>query len=229
MAAILSQIDDDDNEYVVAYASRKLRGPQRNWAATQGECYAVVWAVTEEYRSYLWGTKFTVITDHHNNNNNRRLTDHASLKWLMTCQELKGALARWALKLQEYDFEILYRPGTQHTNVDALTRCGDPDEPVDRISEFPHTPITPDNTPCTSDSDTGSEQDPEYEPVPTDQAIVNGQDRYTCVQIPTLEPCIYTIDSSTKTETDDPASTPLPIQNPVHHTAWEEYEWTIMI
>ena len=30
-----------------------------------------------------------------------------------------GRLARWALKLQPYDYEIIHRPGSQHLNADG--------------------------------------------------------------------------------------------------------------
>jgi hypothetical protein len=33
-----------------------------------------------------------------------------------------GRLARWAMYLQEYTFDIVYRKGHQHTNVDAVSR-----------------------------------------------------------------------------------------------------------
>ena len=94
---------------MVAYASKSLTQAERNYSTTEGECLAVVWGV-KHFRPYLFGTKFSLVTD------------HASLKWLMNSQDLNTRLMRWSLKLQEYDFEIEYRPGKQHTDVDALSR-----------------------------------------------------------------------------------------------------------
>ena len=37
-------------------------------------------------------------------------------------KEPEGRLAQLALKLQAYDFEIIYQPGLSHQNVDVLLR-----------------------------------------------------------------------------------------------------------
>ena len=110
VAACLSQLDEATGyDYAVYYASKKLSGPQINWSASEGECYAVVWA-TKLFRPYLLGTHFII------------QTDHAALKWLMTTKDFTGKLARWSLKLQEYDFEIQWRKGKSAGNVDGLSR-----------------------------------------------------------------------------------------------------------
>jgi hypothetical protein len=82
---------------------------QQNYSATERECLAVVLGI-KEFRTYLFGQHFTVVTDHH------------SLLWLMKIKDPTGRLARWALKLQQYNFDIQHRPGRQHANVDALSR-----------------------------------------------------------------------------------------------------------
>ena len=40
----------------------------------------------------------------------------------MGIKDPAGRLARWSLKLQQYDFEIHYRPGVNHGNADGLSR-----------------------------------------------------------------------------------------------------------
>ena len=51
------------------------------------------------------------------------LTDHTPLQW-MSAQKMDGMLhvCHWALAIQEYDFKIVYRKGSQNANADALSR-----------------------------------------------------------------------------------------------------------
>jgi hypothetical protein len=109
LGAILSQKDSDDKEYVCAYASRTLKGAELNYGITEKECLAVVWAI-KQFRIYLYGNKFQVITD------------HSALSWLMNITDPTGRLARWAIYLQAYEFEIIHRKGNIHSNADTLSR-----------------------------------------------------------------------------------------------------------
>ena len=44
------------------------------------------------------------------------------MQWLRTFKDTVGQVARWLVQIAEYDFEIVNRPGKQHTNADALSR-----------------------------------------------------------------------------------------------------------
>lgn len=111
VGAILSQ-NIDGKERVISYASRSINKHERNYSPTELECLAVVWAVNY-FRHYIYGRKFTIVTD------------HSALKYLMEIKSPSGRLARWALKLQEYEMEIKHRAGRVHNNVDALSRIED--------------------------------------------------------------------------------------------------------
>ncbi|KAI4905005.1 hypothetical protein NFI96_003630 [Prochilodus magdalenae] len=108
IGAVLSQ-EHEGQERVLAYFSRGLSKPERNYCVTRRELLAVV-AGLKRFRPYLYGTPFTL------------RTDHASLTWLMHFKEPEGQMARWLTTLQEYQFQIVHREGKKHNNADALSR-----------------------------------------------------------------------------------------------------------
>ena len=108
LGAVLAQ-RIGSREHVIAYASRALTSPEKNYSTTEKECLAIVWSVNY-WRTYLLGKPFDVVTY------------HQCLTWLQGLKEPKGRLARWILSLQEYQFQIKHRPGRQNGNADALSR-----------------------------------------------------------------------------------------------------------
>ena len=52
LGAVLGQIDDDGNEYVIAYASRMLKGAEVHYGITEKECLGVIYAV-KNFRIYF--------------------------------------------------------------------------------------------------------------------------------------------------------------------------------
>ena len=108
IGGVLSQVQNGQ-EKVLAYFSKTLSRPERNYCVTRKELLAVVKSV-EHFYKYLYGRKFLI------------RTDHAALKWLLQFKNPEGQVARWIERLQEYDFEIEHRPGTSHRNADALSR-----------------------------------------------------------------------------------------------------------
>ncbi|KAG0820701.1 hypothetical protein G6F19_012320 [Rhizopus arrhizus] len=119
IGVILCQRDPRNHRaYAIAYASRSLTTAERNYGVSEVEALAIVWGI-RKFAHYLTGTKFTVVTDHH------------ALQFLQNTRssDLRGRLARWALTLQQHDFTIVYRPGSQNTGPDALSRF-----PVDSSS-----------------------------------------------------------------------------------------------
>ncbi len=58
------------------------------------------------------------------------VTDSKALSALKVTTNMTGKLARWAMLLSEYDFELEHRSGTKMGNVDGMNRSSLPEEPV---------------------------------------------------------------------------------------------------
>ena len=80
IGAVLSQIDNDGQEQVIAYASRLLTKPERSYCVTRRELLAVVTFIGN-FRQYLLNAHFTL------------RTDHGSLTWLKIFKDPEGQLA----------------------------------------------------------------------------------------------------------------------------------------
>ena len=106
---VLSQKDDFGIERVVEFAGRALRNNEKNWSITDKEGLAIVEGFNH-FHSYLYGTYTTVITD------------HSALVYIKNNTKIKGRVARWAIHLQNYKFDIIHRPGAENGNADAISR-----------------------------------------------------------------------------------------------------------
>jgi len=81
VVGVLVQKTTEGNEYPEAFVSRKLNQAQWKYSVTEKECLAAI-VCKNRFRAYVEGHEFTVITD------------HASLKCLMTQTDLHSRLAR---------------------------------------------------------------------------------------------------------------------------------------
>ena len=108
IGAVLTQFIDDE-EHPVAFASRQLSDAEFKYATIEKEALAIKWGI-QYFRPYLYGTSFKVQTDHN------------PLRWLNNMKDTSQRLGRWALMLQEYDFEIEYRKGSSNANADCMSR-----------------------------------------------------------------------------------------------------------
>ena len=108
IGAILGQ-RKDKKLHAIYYASCTLDEAQRNYATTEKELLAVVYAF-EKFRQYLIGTHVIVHTD------------HAAIKYLMQKKDAKPRLIRWILLLQEFDIEIKDKRGVDNGVADHLSR-----------------------------------------------------------------------------------------------------------
>ena len=124
IGAVLVQIVDGQ-EHPVAYLSRQLTKSEKNYAVTELECLAVVYAVTK-FRPYLLGIHFTVVSD------------HSSLVWLMNMKDPSGRCCRWSLRMAEYNFTVVHRPGRVNSDADALSRLPVwKHEPFNECDDYP--------------------------------------------------------------------------------------------
>ncbi|XP_065908993.1 uncharacterized protein [Dysidea avara] len=96
LGAILSQYQDDLKLHPVAYASRSISNAEANYAITDLETLAVVWAVTH-FRYYLYGHNVIVFTD------------HAAVRAILGAPNLTGRHARWWSKV--------YGSGIKHIDI----------------------------------------------------------------------------------------------------------------
>ena len=108
VGAVLAQ-QVEGVEKVIAFGSKVLTKSERHYCVTRRELLAVV-TFLKHIHPYLLGRHFTV------------RTDHGLLTWLRNFKDPEGQLARWLERLQEFDFDIVHRPGRLHKNADALSR-----------------------------------------------------------------------------------------------------------
>jgi hypothetical protein len=86
VGAVLGQ-RKEGRVHAVYYASKTLNEAQLNYATTEKELLAVVFAF-EKIRSYIMNSKVIVYTD------------HATIKYLLAKKDAKPRLIRWVLLLQ---------------------------------------------------------------------------------------------------------------------------------
>ena len=108
VGAMLTQ-NIDGIEKIISFYSQLHAGAQKNYSTTEQEILGVIKAV-EHFRQYLISSKFKI------------RTDHQALIFLLKKEHEKKRLARWALLLQEYDFEIEHIKGEENF-TDLLSRA----------------------------------------------------------------------------------------------------------
>ncbi|XP_027062945.2 uncharacterized protein [Coffea arabica] len=99
----------DKRLHVIYYASKMLNETQVNYATTEKELLAVIFAL-DKFKSYLVGSKVIIYTD------------HAALKYLLKKKDAKPRLIRWILLLQEFDLAIKDKKGFENLVADHLSR-----------------------------------------------------------------------------------------------------------
>ena len=116
---VLSQKGPDDLWHPVAYLSKSLSEPERNYDIYDKELLAIVRAL-EAWRHYLEGSPHAV----------EIWTDHKNLEYFKTAQKLNRRQARWSLFLSRFDFVLVHKPGISNRS-DAMSRRPDHREGVE--------------------------------------------------------------------------------------------------
>ncbi|CAL1291955.1 unnamed protein product [Larinioides sclopetarius] len=107
--AVLLQKSDDGQFYPIYYFSCKSTVQQEKYHSYELEVQAVIEAL-KKFKNYLLGTKFKIITD------------CDAFQKTMHKKDLPAKIARWALMLEDFDYEVCHRSGRQMKHVDALSR-----------------------------------------------------------------------------------------------------------
>ena len=141
IGAVLSQLYDDSKERVVAYQSYKFKPAERKWSTTEREFFALVTSC-RLFKSYIYGRRFTIRTDH-----------QALLGIISKPKDLSPKWARWWSAMSGKNCKVIYRPGKNHGNADGLSRTSqfedvsidfakehDPDEHVNAVIPTPMEP-----------------------------------------------------------------------------------------
>ncbi|XP_060806004.1 uncharacterized protein K02A2.6-like [Amyelois transitella] len=102
---------------IIAYGHKTLTDCERRYCQTEKEALALVWAV-EHFHVFLYGKQFELVTDH------KPLEVIFGPKY-KPCARIE----RWIMRLQTYDFKVVYKPGKENI-ADSLSRLCHSEKPA---------------------------------------------------------------------------------------------------
>ncbi len=117
LGAALCQEADDGTLRPICLWSRKLTATERNYSATEREALAIIYFV-DKFKYYLLGRRFLL------------RTDHRALVHILRGAASNSKLARWALRLQEFNFDVAYIKGRENVLADSMSRMLAESSPV---------------------------------------------------------------------------------------------------
>lgn len=109
VGGILLQIQKDKKLRPVMYYSRQTTKEEQRYHSYELETLAVV-NTLKNFRVYLAGINFKVVTDCN------------AIRSTLNKKDLVPRIGRWWLAIQEFDFQVEYRPGQRMSHADALSR-----------------------------------------------------------------------------------------------------------
>lgn len=110
---VLSQ-EVDGHDLPISFISKTYTSGEKNKSIVEKELLAIYFAI-KAFRPYIYGTTFTV------------KSDHKPLIYLYKLKEPTSKLLRIRLDLDEYDFEVVYIKGKENVCADALSRISSTD------------------------------------------------------------------------------------------------------
>jgi hypothetical protein len=116
LGAVCSQPDNDGVLRPIAYYSRSLTAPERNYHVHDTELLAAIEGL-EHWRHYFAYSKFPATI----------LTDHKNLEYFSEKRHLSERQIRYAERLSKFNINIVYRPGVHNGAADALSRIHPPE------------------------------------------------------------------------------------------------------
>lgn len=121
MGAVLSQ----DNKPIV-FLSKTFKKEEEHYATNEKEMLAITWAL-KSLRNYLYGSAKLKI-----------YTDHLPLTYALNNKTANFKLRRWKAFLEEFNYELLYKPGSTNVVADTLSRPPKEPEEINALTSTQH-------------------------------------------------------------------------------------------
>lgn len=108
-ATLLQKKSTEKYFHPVYYLSYKTTEAEKKWCSYELEIFAIIKAI-KKFRVYLLEIKFKIVTD------------CQAIQRTLFKGNLPPKVARWALMLEEFDYEVEHRSGERMKHIDALSR-----------------------------------------------------------------------------------------------------------
>ena len=109
LGVVLVHPGEGDIDHLIAFTSRKLSSTGKYCTTTEREGLETTYAL-HKFHHYLLGGHF------------KMFTDHSALNYLVNKPVLWGKICRWLLLFQEFDFEIIVKPGRLNAGPNHLSQ-----------------------------------------------------------------------------------------------------------